>query len=101
ADLLVYVHDELHLLRLGVELDEVGVDAVLGGADVQFAVEAGDEGEVAGLLVGVLGGDLVRLAEDPRGGLAGGQEGGEEEGEHEVAPFRIPGEPEGVSPRSL
>src|SRR5262249_44766422 len=46
TDLLHGVDDGGHLLRLGVELDEVGVGTVAVRADVEFAVVPLDDGEV-------------------------------------------------------
>src|SRR5207244_4554953 len=79
ADLLVRIDDDLHLLRLRVELDEIGADAVLGGADVEAAIEAGDDGEVATALVGGLLWDGVGSRLQPRrrrGSRKGGPHGG-------------------------
>src|SRR5262249_6321383 len=74
-DRRVDVHDHADLVRLRVELEQVGVDAVLGAADVEPAVVAGDDGEVAALLVGVLAGELGGVAEQP-GGVGGADGGG-------------------------
>src|SRR5262249_3987735 len=68
ADDLVRIHYHLHRSGLRVELDEIGIHAVLRRADVEPAVVALDDGEVAALLVGVLGGQLVGMAAEPVSG---------------------------------
>jgi hypothetical protein len=65
ADDLVDVEYQAGLARLRVELQKVGIDAVLCRADVEPAVVALDDGEVAALLVGVLRGQLVGVSQEP------------------------------------
>src|SRR5262249_40603774 len=68
ADGLVHIDDHLHGLSLRIELDEIGVDAILRGPDIEPAVLALDDREIAALLVGVLRGNLVRMARQPTDG---------------------------------
>ena len=58
----------LHLLRRRVELDEIGVVAVLGRADVEPAVVAFDDRKVAAALIGGFFGDGVGGCHEPGGG---------------------------------
>jgi hypothetical protein len=87
----VSVEDHLERFDFGIEGQQVGIDAVPGRAQIDLAVEPGHDGEIAALLITVLGGDLVGVAEQPfrRRGLRRGREGkGEQAGE--------PGEPTGA-----
>src|SRR5205807_10234275 len=61
---LMHIQDDALLLGLWVKLHEIGIDVVLGRADIYLAVDPFAEGEIARFVVMGLRQDVKRLGPD-------------------------------------